>query len=634
MISAKSKEKRLKMNDLEQRAQKHRRKSKGLFTTLNPDAGNVEHNVAMFNHMNSPQGGPCTNPSGPAADGDMCEELIEAATPETVELQYSDLEIEVCTQPAKLPSYQFEYDRDEAQFTTEKVSYELEVPKDEIVVFIVENMDPEDYSGDWDNDSTEEIETFVRNNFESLFTKYERAILNSYRDTAVKKAETEHNYFNESFEGTDNEYVIMAITHEGTRQYYNVSSVPHWVDKAQDATIFDDQDEARGVWFKLDMKPFKRVVVPVYDPDVMNEDFYTPIPAPFEEKIRNLSYYDRVCLLMDKLQKQHLEVTNIGSPTRIRFEVKQLRGNASVKLRFLEIDTLPGFTFVVDGKHLDPITCETEEGAITKIVELAKQAHFKTFDIQVEELNQKYKLGQKVLYHGKPSKIFGVEYSEKYGYDLLIENPDFDPYIYTGNDAWKYKRIWVGEDVELVEETLTEADYGGAFDVDPEQYFTRDDLNEFADEVIYEVSQATAVVLSVADLSISKNNITLELEGADSYSCSHTFTVNMRKIRQPKDLMKYVDPVAKVFTSDWMKYLDDCTPIEEAAQLTTCPDCGSEKFNDTNGLCIDCGYDEKSHGDTGTDDYDDDYDDDYEDTSSFTFEGMKLHEQLYTGKKK
>ena len=612
------------MNELEQRAQKHKRKKKGLSGTLNPDAGNVEHNVAMFNHMNTTTGGPSTNPCGP-----MAEELVTEATPaqETIELHYDELPIEICVKPAAAPSYHFEYDRDEAQFKTDTTSFDLEVNKSDIVTFIIENMNPDDYSGDWDNDGTDKIEQFVMGNFDSLFSKYESAILDSYRDEAIEKAESQQSCYNESLNEDGSEYVIMAVTHDGKRQYYNMSSVPHWVDKGADATIFDDQDEAREVWFKLDKKEFKRILVPVYDPEVMNEDFYTPIPAPFEEKIRNLSYYDRVCLLMDKLPKQQLEVTNIGSPSRIRFEVKQLRGNASVKLRFLEIDTLPGFTFVVDGKHLDPIRCETEEAAIKKIVELAKQAHFKTFDIQVEELNQKYKLGQKVLYHGKPSKIFGVEYSEKYGYDLLIENPDFDPYIYTGNDAWKYKRIWVGEDVELVEETLTEADYGGAFDVDPEQYFTRDDLDEFAAEVIYEVSQATAVVLEVSDLSISKNNITIELEGADSYSCSHTFTVDMRKIRQPKDLMKYVSSVSKVFIEDWLKYLDDTAVIQESTTLTVCPVCAEVKFNDKTGLCIECGYDEKSHGG-------DDYDDDYEDTSSFTFEKLNLHEQLYKGNTK
>lgn len=49
-------------------AKKHRRKQKGLpaLSKLNTNAGNVEHNVSMFNHMNTPTGGPTNNPvSGP-----------------------------------------------------------------------------------------------------------------------------------------------------------------------------------------------------------------------------------------------------------------------------------------------------------------------------------------------------------------------------------------------------------------------------------------------------------------------------------------------------------------------------------------------------------------------------------------
>lgn len=600
------------MNELEQRAQKHKRKRKGLFGTLNPDAGNVEHNIAMFNHVNTPAGGPSTNPCGP-----MAEEFVTESNSiqEMLELHYDDLPVEVCVKPAETPGYHFEYDQDEAEYKTETISYDFEVPKKDVVTFIIENMDPDDYDGDWENDSSDKVEKFVNDNFDLLFTKYQTTIEDAYRDDAIEKAATEHSNFNEEVENPD-QYIIMAITHDGDRQYYNVSSVPHWVKKGKDATIFSDQSEARSVWFEIDKKPFKRVFIPVYDYKIMNEYFYNPIPSPFEEKTRQISYYDRVCKLMDKLART-VHVNHVESFPQICFEIQQVKGSASIFLHFLPVSSVSEFSFTINDET-DKINCADEASAIEKITSIVKDAHFKTFDIQLDEdVSSKYQPGQKVLYHGKLSKIFEVEYNNEYGYDLLIENPDFDPNVYTGSDAWKYKRIWVGEDVELLEDiqsNLSEANYGGAFDVDPEQYFTKDDLDEFANEVIYEVSQATAVVLEVADLSISKNSITLELAVADSYSCSHTFIVDMRKIRQPKDLMKYVDQVAKVFTSDWLKYLEGCTSIEESVQLITCPTCGGEKFNDDTGLCIDCGYD-----------------DNYEDTSSFTFDNVRLHEQLYRG---
>lgn len=60
-----------------------KKKKKRLGGTLNPDAGNVEHNINMFNHMNNPTDGPSNNPvsgpfggdvSAPSSDG-CCESL-------------------------------------------------------------------------------------------------------------------------------------------------------------------------------------------------------------------------------------------------------------------------------------------------------------------------------------------------------------------------------------------------------------------------------------------------------------------------------------------------------------------------------------------------------------------------------
>ena len=73
-------------NELKKRAKFHRKRQKGLpaLSTLNPNAGNVEYNVAMFNHMNTPAGGFTNNPisgpmggvvSAPAASGGMGEAL-------------------------------------------------------------------------------------------------------------------------------------------------------------------------------------------------------------------------------------------------------------------------------------------------------------------------------------------------------------------------------------------------------------------------------------------------------------------------------------------------------------------------------------------------------------------------------
>lgn len=55
----------------------------------------------------------------------------------------------------------------------------------------------------------------------------------------------------------------------------------------------------------------------------------------------------------------------------------------------------------------------------------------------------------------------------------------------------------------------------------------------------------------------------------------------------------------------------DCRVVSDDQYLTYCPNCHGDRFNDKLGLCLDCGYDEKSWG-TGPY-YDQEYEDDFDD---------------------
>lgn len=57
----------------------------------------------------------------------------------------------------------------------------------------------------------------------------------------------------------------------------------------------------------------------------------------------------------------------------------------------------------------------------------------------------KYRVGQKVMYNGKQTIIVKIEHNDKYGYDLLIKNPNWD-----GNNP-KLENIWVGENVKTID---------------------------------------------------------------------------------------------------------------------------------------------------------------------------------------
>lgn len=433
-------------NELEKRAKQHGKKSKGLSShcKLNPDAGNVEHNVAMFNHMSSPSGGPSTNPCGPMAEG-----LNEGA--ELIDLHYDKLKVTIVTRPARPASYYFEYDRDEAQTVEEYIEYDYTVKKSEVVDFICENMTENDFANIEDA-SDAELVAFVNEHFDDLYSKYEKMILEYFEDSAREHAEMQMSddylsedtiQVNEKFirslgedlnslfatktvdkntakeisklealyekynkiddkrhvkaitekvryalrscsdnksgclnESVDAEYVIMAIHNDGKKQYYNVSSVPHWVDKGQDATIFDDMDEARAVWFKLDKKPFKRVFIPNYDPEKMNE------AVDADKLYAQDMMIDRIDDLFDFAMKGYFSRFIQPYVYRVYNRNKQ----ASVVVKFDIDNPQDKFSFSVDGKHH---TANTESDAAKIIQNAVDSKYSSSFDIALEDLSDR-----------------------------------------------------------------------------------------------------------------------------------------------------------------------------------------------------------------------------------------------------
>ena len=433
-------------NELEKRAKQHGKKSKGLSShcKLNPDAGNVEHNVAMFNHMSSPSGGPSTNPCGPMAEG-----LNESA--ELIDLHYDKLKVTIVTRQARPASYYFEYDRDEAQTVEEYIEYDYTVKKSEVVDFICENMTENDFANIEDA-SDAELVAFVNEHFDDLYSKYEKMILEYFEDSAREHAEMQMSddylsedtiQVNEKFirslgedlnslfatknvdkntakeisklealyekynkiddkrhvkaitekvryalhscsdnksgclnESVDAEYVIMAVHNDGKKQYYNVSSVPHWVDKGQDATIFNDMDEARTIWFKLDKKPFKRVFIPNYDPEKMNE------AVDADKLYAQDMMTDRIDDLFDFAMRGYFSRFIQPYVYRVYNRNKQ----ASVVVKFDIDNPKDKFSFSVDGKHH---TANTESDAAKIIQNAVDSKYSSSFDLALEDLSDR-----------------------------------------------------------------------------------------------------------------------------------------------------------------------------------------------------------------------------------------------------
>ena len=94
----------------------------------------------------------------------------------------------------------------------------------------------------------------------------------------------------------------------------------------------------------------------------------------------------------------------------------------------------------------------------------------------------------------------------------------------------------------VLSKRLSETSYGGAFDIEEDQYFTREDLVEFANEVIGLLSSTFKEDFDISDLYIDNNTIYLSVE-SPSYGASDSIKIDMRTIRHPLDIMKYVKPM-------------------------------------------------------------------------------------------
>ena len=90
-------------------------------------------------------------------------------------------------------------------------------------------------------------------------------------------------------------------------------------------------------------------------------------------------------------------------------------------------------------------------------------------------------------------------------------------------------------------------DYGGAYDIDPNMYFTRDDLLELANEVI-EILNKDATedeYYDIEDIWMDEDDtIYMSVIAPDESFAEGEIRVDMRRIRRPKDLLKYANSLA------------------------------------------------------------------------------------------
>lgn len=86
-------------------------------------------------------------------------------------------------------------------------------------------------------------------------------------------------------------------------------------------------------------------------------------------------------------------------------------------------------------------------------------------------------------------------------------------------------------------------DYGGAYDIDPSQYFTRDDIIEFAEDVVDAINVRSYSKVELISTYLENNNIEVTV-GWDDNEATASEKIDMRKIRKPSDIDKYSKPIA------------------------------------------------------------------------------------------
>lgn len=118
--------------------------------------------------------------------------------------------------------------------------------------------------------------------------------------------------------------------------------------------------------------------------------------------------------------------------------------------------------------------------------------------------------------------------------------------------AWDSKLVWTSD----INESLNEASYGGAFDIEDDQFFTRDDINEFGYDIADQFSAWADSTFDLSDVYMdTPTKLHLEVfNHVDYEGYEANIKIDMRRIRSPKDLYRYEDKVLRQLKDAYLEY--------------------------------------------------------------------------------
>lgn len=124
--------------------------------------------------------------------------------------------------------------------------------------------------------------------------------------------------------------------------------------------------------------------------------------------------------------------------------------------------------------------------------------------------------------------------------------------------------------------TVNAASYGGAFDIEDDQYFTKDEIVEFGNIVCEHLNETFYDTYDVSDVYMKtpKKFVLTVVQKSDESEFTATIDIDMRKIKKPSDLMnRYVGDVVHALQQDIKAYNDE---INASSDITSAQKTGVE----------------------------------------------------------
>ena len=191
--------------------------------------------------------------------------------------------------------------------------------------------------------------------------------------------------------------------------------------------------------------------------------------------------------------------------------------------------------------------------------------------LQKDILDYAKSKGHNYFYWGS-DEAWSYDFHGGYNGDTIVTYDDADnlPDWYR-DDAIRYgKPIKVNNNVAS---RIQAANYGGAYDIEDDMYFTKDEIVEFAQDVVDDFNTMQDAVFDLYSVYfVGDRSDILQIEITDGdYDFNHEERIDMRRIRKPSDLYKYKDKFVWGLIKEYKEFQDMMNGIEYVESSSTLP---------------------------------------------------------------